>query len=78
MATKACKLQRSRDFITDSRRSRLKCRNTKMRFLHVQRVFIVKKYLASHCKKEFRDAFHDYPVPKQSTISRLLNRLLKQ
>jgi transposase len=49
-----------------------------MSFSHVQRMFIVEHYLASHsyltCQNEFKDTFPDFPVPNISTISRLVNR----
>jgi hypothetical protein len=46
-------------------------------FSQVQRVFIVKHYLASRSystyQNELRDTFPDSPVPNKSTISRLVN-----
>jgi hypothetical protein len=48
-----------------------------MSFSQVQPVFIVEHYLASRsyltCQNEFRDTFPDSPVPRKSTISRLVN-----
>jgi hypothetical protein len=53
-------------------------RSARMSFSQVQRLFIVEHYLASRsyliCQNEFRDTFPDSPVPKKSTISRLVNR----
>jgi hypothetical protein len=53
-------------------------RSPRMSFSQVQGVFIVEHYLASRsyltCQNEFRDTFPDSPVPKKSTISRLVNR----
>jgi hypothetical protein len=52
-------------------------RSTRMSFSQVQRVFIVKHYLASHsyltCQNEFRGTFPDSPVPNKSTISCSVN-----
>jgi hypothetical protein len=46
-------------------------------FSQVQRVFIDEHYLASRsyltCQNEFMDTFPDSPVPKKSTVSRLVN-----
>jgi hypothetical protein len=53
-------------------------RNARMSFSQVQRLFIVEHYLAYRsyvtCQSEIRDTFPDSPVPKKSTISRLVNR----
>jgi hypothetical protein len=53
-------------------------RTARMSFSQVQRVSIVEHYLASRsyltCQNEFRDTFHDSPVPNKSTVSRLVNR----
>jgi hypothetical protein len=53
-------------------------RSARMSFSQVQRVFIVKHYLASRsyltCQNEFGDTFPHSPVPNKSTISRLVNR----
>jgi hypothetical protein len=55
-----------------SKQSKCKC------FSQVQRVFIVKHYLASlsylTCQNDFRDIFPDSPVPNKSSMSRLVNR----
>jgi hypothetical protein len=71
--------RRSRHIVTCSRRQLSSIsRSARMSFSQVQRVFIVEHYLASRsyltCQNEFRDTFHDSPVPNKSTISRLVNR----
>jgi hypothetical protein len=53
-------------------------RSARMSFSQVQRVFIVKHYMASRShltyQNEFRDTFAGSPVLNKSTISRLVNR----
>jgi hypothetical protein len=73
--------RRSHHVVTCSRQS-VSClfnsRSARMYFSHVQRVFIVEHHLASRpfltYQNEFRDTFPDSPVPRRSTISRLVNR----
>jgi hypothetical protein len=75
--------RRSRHVVTCSRQS-VSCLQTVevqgCLFSQVQRMFIVEHYLVSRsyltCQNEFRDTFPDSPVPKKSTISRLVNRFL--
>jgi hypothetical protein len=51
--------------------------SVRMSFSQVQRVFIVKHYLAScsylTCQNEFRDIFPNSPVPDKSTVFHLVN-----
>jgi hypothetical protein len=52
-------------------------RSARMSFSQLQRIFIVKHYLASRsyltCQNELRAAFPDTPVPNKSIVSRLVN-----